>query len=271
MPRELEYQRLLEVLIQVIEANRGVAAGDDDRILDAEGLALKFFFHAASALYLYRGTSLPEFGANFVDPGSINVLCRAALETFLVFHHVFVDPQSDDERDCRYTAWVLGGYLERQEFPVWSDEGRAVLEREAILIGPLIEKLKVNAAFRRLPAKEQKRLLNGEWKLRPWSEIGRSVGLHDVYAKTFYSYVCGYAHAGNLSVIQMRQANTAEHQRSLCATSMGILLIATANMVKGYCAVFPKSMERLVQDPEGSHLVEVWVGVGNDGANILND
>jgi len=42
-------------------------------------------------------------------------------------------------------------------------------------------------------------------------------------------------------------------------------------MVKGYCAVFPKSMERLAQDAQGSRLVQVWVGVGNDGANILND
>lgn len=165
MLREPEYQRLLEILIQVMEANKGVAAGDDDRSLDGEGLALKFFFHAASALYLYRSTSLPEFHANFFDPGSVNVLCRAALETFLTFHYVFVVPQSDDDRNCRYMAWILGGYLERQKFPVWSHEGRAVLEREKRFIGPLTQKLKDNAAFRQLPAKEQKRLLKGVWRL----------------------------------------------------------------------------------------------------------
>lgn len=62
-----------------MEANKGVAAGDDDRILDAEGLALKFFFHAASALYLYRSTSLPEFGANFFDPMPSLFLTRKAV------------------------------------------------------------------------------------------------------------------------------------------------------------------------------------------------
>jgi hypothetical protein len=42
--RESDYQRLLEVLIEVTEANKGVVAGEDDRVLDAEGLALKFVF-----------------------------------------------------------------------------------------------------------------------------------------------------------------------------------------------------------------------------------
>jgi hypothetical protein len=271
MLRESEYQRLLETLIEVMEANKGVAAGDDDRILDGEGLALKFFLHAASALYLYRGTSLPEFGANFIDPGSINVLCRAAIETFLTFHYVFVVPQSDADRNYRYMAWILGGYLERQKLPVWSHEGRAVLEREKGLIGPLTQKLKDNAAFRQLQAKEQKKLLNGKWRLQSWSDIGRSIGLNDVYAEAFYSYLCGYSHSGNLSVIQMRQANTAELQRSLCVSSMNVLLIAMANMVKGYCAVFPKAMECLAQDSEGARLVDVWIGVGNDAANLLKD
>lgn len=270
--RESEYERLLKVLIEVTEANKGFVAGDDDRVLDAEGLALKFVFHAASALYLYRSTSLPEFGASFFDPGSVNVLCRAALETFLVFHYVFVEPQSDEDRDCRYMAWVLGGYLERQELPVWSAQGRAVLEREARLISPLTEKLKVNAAFRSLPAAEQKKLLKGEWRLRSWTKIARSAGLHDVNAKAFYSYLCGYAHAGNLSVLQMRQANTADLQRSLCASSMSLVLIAMANMVKSYCAVFPKSMNRLTQDPVGARLVEVWSGVGTaEPGDNLND
>jgi hypothetical protein len=263
--READYQRLLGVLIEVTEANKGVAAGHDDRVLDAEGLALKFVSHAASALYLYRSTSLPEFGASFFDPGSVNVLSRAALETFLVFHYLFVEPHSDEERDCRYMAWVLGGYLDRQGLPVWSDEGQAAMGPEERLISPLTEKLKANGAFRQLPARDQKKLLRGDWRLRSWTSIGRSAGLHDVNAKAFYSYLCGYAHAGNLSVLQMRQADTAELQRSLCASSMTLVLIAMANMVKSYCAVFPKSMDRLTQDPDGAGLAEVWTGVGASG------
>ncbi len=265
MLREDDYRRLLIVLLGVTEANKGVPAGDDHRMLDAEGLAQKFFFHAASALYLYRSTTVQELRASFFDPASVNVLCRAALETFLVFHYVFVAPKSDDERDCRYISWVLGGYLDRQRFPVWSPEGRRVIDRERSLMGSLVDKLKGNHNFQGLSDGKQRRILKGEWKLPSWTEIGHSVGLHELNAKSFYSYLCGYAHAGNLSVVQMRQADTAELQQSLCTGSMGVLMIAMAHMVMAYCHVFEKSRERLVADPEAVMLVDVWVGVGASG------
>jgi hypothetical protein len=262
----------LKILIDVADENKGTAAGEDDRVLDAEGLALKFVFHAASALYLYRSTSLAELGASFFDPGSVNVVCRAALETFLVFHYLFAEPTTDDDQNCRYMAWVLARYLERQQFPVWSAEGKAVLEREAQLIAPLTDKLKGNAVFAALSARHQKMLLKGEWRLQYWTEIGRSAGLHDIHAKAFYAYLCGYAHAGNLSILQIRQANTAALQRSLCASSMTLVSIAMANMVKAYCAFFPKSMERLNQEPASVSLVEVWIGVGRSAPeDILNE
>ena len=252
--RESDYQELLSLLIDVVEANKGVVAGDDDRVLDAEGLALKFVFHAASALYLYRSTSLPELHARFFDAGSVNVVSRAALETFLVFHYVFVEPASDQDRDYRYGAWVLARCLERQRFPVWSAEVRAALEHEARLIGPFTDRLKANGTFAGLSPGHQKKVLKGEWKLLSWTEIARSAGLHDINAKAAYSYLCGYAHAGNLSILQLRQADSSEAQRSLCASSMNLVLIAMANLVKSDRALFPKAMARLDQESLSGHL-----------------
>jgi hypothetical protein len=52
--REEEYLRLLKILIAVAEANKGVAAEADDRVLDAEGLLLKFFGHAARHFIFIR-------------------------------------------------------------------------------------------------------------------------------------------------------------------------------------------------------------------------
>jgi len=117
MQSEDQYVRLLSVLLQVGEANRGLPAGEDDRILDAEGLAQKVIFHASSVLYLSRSTTLREIGASFFDPASMNVLGRAALEAFLVFHYVFVNPKSDYER----TFDIPPGFL-----PIFLS-GRAIL------------------------------------------------------------------------------------------------------------------------------------------------
>jgi len=96
-----DYIKLLETLIKVAEANKGTALGEDDRLLEAEGLCKKFIGHSASSLYLFGSTTLPgvkvtDRGIGFFDPGSINVLGRAALESFLVFHYVFVEPRSND-------------------------------------------------------------------------------------------------------------------------------------------------------------------------------
>jgi hypothetical protein len=262
--KEKEYIKLLEILIKIIEANKGIHAGSDDRVLDAEGLALKFFGHACSAIYLYRSTTIPEVKASFFDVGSINVLGRAALETFLVFHYVFVDPTSEQEKDFRYLSWLLAGLLERQEYAIQSSKGKELLSAEAKLIAPLQEKLADNPYFLKLSHNQRKNLMQkGEWRLDSWKDIGLSAGLDETHAKEFYYYLCGYAHAGNISVLQLRQARTPESQRDLCAATISVIMIAIANMVKSYCKVFPKSHLVLTQDTEASRLVDIWITVGS--------
>jgi hypothetical protein len=271
MEKEKEYLKLLETLIKVVEANKGLPAGTDDRVLDAEGLAFKFFGHACSAFYLHRSTTIPETMSSFFDVGSINVLGRAALETFLVFYYVFVNPSSDQERDFRYLSWLLAGLLERQEFPAHSLSGKALLSSEKKLIAPLQEKLKNHPQLLSLPHKQQKKLIKkGEWRIHSWKDIGLSAGLDETHAKAFYYYLCGFAHAGNLSVLQIRQARTANSQKSLCAATISLIMIAIANMIKSYCKIFPISQSVLTEDTEAATLVEIWVTVGSTSTEDID-
>lgn len=261
--KQSDYRTLLKIFVRVVEASKGTGVGTDDRILDAEGLALKFFGHASAAFYLYEGTDLPLLGANFIDPSSINVIGRAALETFLVFHHVFVAPASEKERDFRYISWLLAGFLGRQTFPVQSPKGQEMLSKEAQLITPLQGKLRENQLFKSLKPGRQKDLLEkGKWRLPSWKRMALCAGLSRTHAEAFYSYLCEYAHAGNLSVLQIRNAQTLVFQRSLCAATIGVLIISTANMIKSYCKVFPKSESSLQEDPDGAALVDMWIDIG---------
>jgi|SRR3990172_11272399 len=263
MQKQSDYKDLLKIFVRVVEASKGTDAGADDRILDAEGLALKFFGHASAAFYLYQGTVLPHLGADFIDPSSINVLCRAALEAFLVFHHVFVAPGSEEEKDFRYMSWLLAGLLERQTFPAQSPKGKEMLSKEAELIPPLQGKLRENQHFKALKPGQQKDLLEkGKWRFPPWKKMALVAGLSRIHAEVFYSYLCEYAHAGNLSVLQIRNAQTLQSQRSLCAATIGVLIISTANMIKSYCKMFPKSELSLQEDPDGAALVDMWIDIG---------
>lgn len=114
-----------------------------------------------------------------------------------------------------------------------------------------------------LTPKQQKRLLNdGVWRFSGWTEIALSAGLNQTHANAFYRHLCSYAHAGNLSVLQLHQAQTAETQRFLCAATIGVVMITMAYMVKAYCAVFPRSQAALQKDQSGALLVDQWVQIG---------
>lgn len=265
---EKDYIKLLETLIKVAEANKGTALGKDDRFLDAEGLFTKFMGHAASALYLFGSTTLPSIkvtdrGISFFDPGSINVLGRAALESFLVFHYVFIEPQSDDEKDFRYYLWLHASYIDRQKFPTRSEEGKKQLNNEKIIIGALKEKINNNSVFKKLDGKKKKKLLEkGQWRLQSWTDIGLSACLSKILAKHFYSYLCIWAHSGCQSAQQVSDAQTKETQKAPCIATMKLIMTAMANMIKAYCQVFEKSNDVLQKDEDAKKLIDQWVHIG---------
>ena len=266
MGKEKDYLGLLEILINVIEANKGVAAIGDDRILDAEGLALKVFSHSLSAYYIYQGINISGLSipiANFYNPTSLNVLGRAAFETYLIFNYVFVTPKSNDEKDFKFYSWEISGLLERQKFPFQSPRGKEKLEEERKYINELKTKLQKNSVFQSLTPKQQKNILKyGYWRLPSWREIALSAGLSELHAQAYYSYLCGYAHSGNLSITQLRQASN-EQRRELMESTIGLILIALANTIKEYLEVFPKSKEFYLKNIPKDNLVDLWIEVGS--------
>lgn len=271
-----DYIKLLETLIKVVEANKGTALGEDYRLLDAEGLCKKFIGHAASALYLFRSTTLPsvkvtERGISFFDSGSINVLGRAALESFLVFHYVFVEPRSDDEKDFRYYLWLLASYIDREKFPSRSGEGKKQLNDEKKIIDALKEKINNNSIFKQLDKEKKVKLLRkiekGEWRLQSWSNIGLSAGLSEILAKQYYGHLCAYAHSGCQSAQQVGNAETAETQKVLCFATMKLIMIAMANMIKAYCQMFEKSKDVIQKDEDAKTLIDQWVHIGTSLQN----
>ena len=199
-----------------------------------------------------------ERGISFFDAGSINVLGRAALESFLVFNYVFIEPRSDDEKDFRYYLWLYASYRDKQKFSPRS-------------IGALKEKINNNSVFKQLDIKKKEKLLKGEWRLHSWTNIGMSAGLSEILAKQFYGHLCNYAHSGCKSVQQIGNAKTAEIQKALCDATMKLIMIAMANMIKAYCQLFKKSNDILQQDEEAKKLIGQWIHIGTSLPNVINN
>lgn len=272
MQKEEDYLELLQTLLEVVEVNKGTVAGDDDRVLDAEGLAIKCFSHACSLLYLLRGTNVPDVGAAFFDPGSINVLGRAMLESFLVFYYLFVDPETTEEGTFRYHSWLYKDLLERQKFPAKSTVGKEILKKEKTVISALRSKIEGSSSYAKLTPKQRQSLIEGrEWRFKGWKRIAVSAGLSEVHSEAFYTYLCSYAHAGSLSVLQIRQCETAAHQQGLVGATMGLAMICIAYMTKAYCTYFPKSRSVLEKNEHHQTTIQMWTEIGAsnlDGADI---
>jgi len=48
----------------------------------------------------------------------------------------------------------------------------------------------------------------------------------------------------------------------LIQSSMSIITIATANLIREYCDLFPRAKAALTADAEGSDLVDMWIQIG---------
>jgi len=249
----------------VSEALKGLETNDQG--IDAEGLLMKFFGHASSIWHLVHGTEhhgiadIPK-GTNFIDAGSINVLARAALETFLVHHYLFIDPQEREEKNFRYTSWIVAGLLDRQNYPVLRESSRQKLEKERVLIASMQEKLRNNPYYIQLSRRQRSRLINGKWRFKSWKEIGLSAGLNYRHAEHFYKHLCGYAHANSLSVLQIRDAKTVQNQMAICTASLNLVMIAMANMINAYTVHSSEAKKALEARPESKNLVDQWVEIG---------
>jgi len=257
---------LIDSFIKIAEAGKKTKAGRHNRLLDAEGLGFKFFAHSASILYLFRSTNIPDSTItkiSFFDAGSINVLGRTAIESFLVFNYVFVNNDDTAQEDFNYLSWVLGGLIERQNLPISSPQGKEIIEHELTIINNVKKELESNKYFQALTSKQQNQLFNnGKWRLKSWTQIGLESGLSDSYAKVFYSYLCGYAHASNLSVLQLREARDKKSQIVLCNATIGYLLIAMSKFIIAYTKVFPKSVP-IFKSLKYKAIVDVWDSIGS--------
>lgn len=281
MEKEREYLSILDLLFRVVQANDGVEQRNE-KLLEAEGLATKLFFHSASAFYLARGTTINDFPStqvSFFDPASIDVLARAIVESFLTFHYIFGANISEEERDFRFYSWRLGGLKEWQKFlstvEIRKQQAERVLANNQKYIQKYQEILKNNKVFLSLNKKQQNKILvegrfakigykDGKLKTLSWREIALDAKLSNTHADDFYAYLCGYAHSSSLSVLQLSQANTRETQLTLFAATMEVMKIAMSNFIFEYCNLFPKSVLELNKNAKAKMAAEDWVRVGQE-------
>jgi hypothetical protein len=258
------YVQLFQLYAGVVEATKGIRYNDDESWKGHAGpIAVKVAMHLATAFYLIAGTRLdriPSLPINFIDHPSINVVMRAALETFLAFHHLLVAPKTAEERSFRLCIWQIGGLRDRQRFIVMSPESKAKLQKEKTQLDKLIKKIETDAFFSTLTSEERKRARKGEWRLtKQWVDIAVEAGISKQYFEPMYVYLCSYAHSGNLSMLQISQAESKEVQVKLAETNLGTALIIMSRMITAFAELFPEARQYLeAASADQQYLVRLW-------------
>ena len=274
-----DYVKLLNLLARVIDASKGFSVSDvsdGKRLWDAHNLANKFIDHAFTVLYLSHGTNvqdIPSFKFSFIDSASIDVLTRATMETFLVFHYVFFAPQTKEEKDYRYWAYKAAGITERQSIPIITEETRRTFDNDRLVLDKLREKLRSNAVFQSLKDRQKRQIFEGKgnWRWKPdcskhisWRDIALDAGFSEMLASHMYRHLSGHAHSSSLGVLQSQQALKNKETEQLIGASIGAMNIVIANMIREYCALFPRAQDVLTKDLEGSNLVKQYIQIGRE-------
>lgn len=229
---------------------------------DAQVLALKFYYHLASLHVLVQPVevAMPQDTASHIDHGSVLVLARAALETFLTFAHVFGCGESN-LREFRHMTWRCAGLLDRQKLRASArrPENKQKLVDERANIETLRAEMQAHSLWLQHSEKEHGAFLKGDWRAgRGWAAIGVEAGFHPVHIRDLYSYLCGYSHTSWLSILQIRDARNLSQQAAMTAMSVSIVCVLMSFFALLYVALFPDAEYVLAAHPEATALVRKW-------------
>ena len=256
------YPTLLGLMMRLIDSQAGtdIPPGDAWR-KDAQALGIKLFRHLVSMQTLAQGATIQRRDGTsimHIDHGSIVVLARAALETYLVWHYLYGQPANSNGR-YRHLTWKLGGLMDRQGLHTLSQKGLDVQDKELIQVESLREEIRTFAEFQALNPKHQKRLLAGDWKIvLDTADLAVAAGFHGAYFKNVYSFLCGYSHASYISALQIAQAETLEEQAAMSRTMMGIGVVTMAHFSCSYPKQFPSAQAVLDADAQVKTIADKW-------------
>jgi len=212
-----EYHKFLDILISLHEtlADENVKIQQWQKL--SEHLLLKFYLHGNTIFHIYSGTELKSnyiddkhVSIKILDIPSAKVLQRAQLEAFLMYHHIYVNPKTEDEKQLRYYAWIYSSLLERQEFPTKTEIGKDVIAKDLNTIESIRGIMLNLASFKELNEKQQKALIKtGSKKLfKHWATIMEETGFPKNHGfSTLYSIMSSHAHSEGLGIIQLSDTN----------------------------------------------------------------
>lgn len=250
-----EYPILVNAFKHTDKLVLGQSAGDDNRLLAAEGLFFKVSDLAWSAAKLAEDDAWYHQENIRINPVSaLNVIARASYETSIVFHHVFIGYKNETDAEMRYWLWKKRSLEAKKSLTshVYPQKPQPDLDKDLNIAD---EKIKKNEAFKQLPRKKQKYLLRNAGK-NSWNNMGKEAGVGKMLRKTIYEYLCGYAHSGYGSIVEIQFAGRHPLVQGQMQIAIKIIMISMGLMISNYLELWGHDLSLLEDDEKEA--VSFW-------------
>lgn len=241
----------------------------------AKGLPIKIFRQTCSVCAILGRVPVPHYEPETIgDPDSIQVLTRSILESYLIFHHLFIAPQSEAEREFWWFTWALKSIVSRSEMmnsrsavlpTVQYDEkagkrivktGSEVRDNMRKNAEEIREILRANAYYKHhvlLPDKKlQKRFrkwAEDGWKSSPTQQL-RDANMKHFTTWDIYGFLSSSAHTDHISVKQTLLTRTRDEQIAFAEASLHVILIVVGRLCLELPIVFPEVRPIITENAE---------------------
>jgi hypothetical protein len=226
----------------------------------SDTIVIKFILHSHTIYTIASGNNIQSkyieelSRTKIIDISSLKIILRAQLEAFLMYHHIYVNPSLDEEKEFRFNAWMYTSLIERQQFPSDSEIARTQLKKDAIELQKLEQQLKASTYFDTLSPNQQNTFLRkGSARMyKSWKAILEESGFSNEHLlTTFYSIMSNYAHSEALSILQIKQSSLSYNESSTQAnfsifTSKQLVCLMISKLISSHKVV----EERFLTLPE---------------------
>ena len=161
----------------------------------ASGLLGKVCITAMSTQVLYRGHE--DKRLPFLDHSSIAVLCRAIIETSIMYWYLMEDV-SEDEWEFRLHVMKIHDAASRVRLLKQMISDAA--DNQRVALQALREKLAAMPLFKKRTAQQQQKMLGGELiYVNGLRSVVKSMNFDEEYFDSVYNYLSAYVHSTPLS------------------------------------------------------------------------
>jgi len=272
-PAEQEYVfRCLFDLFRAVLNEAKCELDVNDIRQSAAGLGTRMFRQICTVEHLMKGSPIPygDGTQGNWDFSSIDCVARSVIETYLIFHWIFIAPGSSEEKEFKYLAWIMGSLIDRKKnYSMDIYHGLAEIKEAKAELPDVptildndkreIEKMKGMMKTNRFFIEEVPKMTDPDQRARytkmpekgwypgGWKHLQESVpSLHRLKAHQVMSHA---VHACFLHIRQLTHARDADSQQLLSGFGRSVLQIIMSRMCFEYIQVFPHAEKAFEKYP----------------------